>query len=225
MTSDSLDNTDLLLSFISEKKILNADKLLILLGAGSACIQAETMLSSVVRLYVQHGYSLDAMYEGLLQTYLFAGFPCALSALTVFKNEVDLQGLKYSPLSESYDVDFFRSRGEKLCQEIYTTSFGKLRAKLETISPELNEWMIIEGYGKTLSRKGLDIQTRELSIVVVLTMLGWKAQLYSHLRGALNVGADIEECKTAIHCAEFLGSDFGTTANEILNTLATQFDK
>jgi alkylhydroperoxidase/carboxymuconolactone decarboxylase family protein YurZ len=225
MTSDNLHTTESLQSFISTSNVLDADKVLILIGAGSACIQAEGVLASVIRLYVDSRYYLEAMYEGLLQTYLFAGFPCALSALSVFKNEVDRQGLKYTPLVENYDVDLFRLRGEKLCAEIYTTSFSKLRTKLETISPELNEWMIIEGYGKTLSRKGLDIQTRELSIVVVLTMLGWKAQLYSHLRGALNVGANVEQCYSAIRCAEYLNSRYSTMAYEILESLVTQFEK
>jgi 4-carboxymuconolactone decarboxylase len=49
--------------------------------------------------------------------------------------------------------------------------------------------MIVEGYGKVLSRPGLDLATRELCIVALLAPQDAAPQLYSHLRGALNAGA------------------------------------
>jgi hypothetical protein len=50
--------------------------------------------------------------------------------------------------------------------------------------------MIVEGYGKVLGRPGLDAgDVRELCIVALLAVAGRAAQLYSHLRGALNAGA------------------------------------
>jgi 4-carboxymuconolactone decarboxylase len=48
--------------------------------------------------------------------------------------------------------------------------------------------MILEGYGKVLSRPGLDLQRRELCIVAACAATAQDRQLQSHLRGALNVG-------------------------------------
>jgi 4-carboxymuconolactone decarboxylase len=50
--------------------------------------------------------------------------------------------------------------------------------------------MVVEGYGKVLGRPGLDLTTRELCIAALLAVLRAPRQLYSHLRGALNAGAD-----------------------------------
>ena len=56
------------------------------------------------------------------------------------------------------------------------------------LHPDLDRWMIEEGYGKVLGRPRLDLPERELCISSLLVGLGAPIQLYSHLRGALQVG-------------------------------------
>jgi alkylhydroperoxidase/carboxymuconolactone decarboxylase family protein YurZ len=60
------------------------------------------------------------------------------------------------------------------------------------MAPEVFLWMELEGYGKVLSRPGLDVIDRELAIVACLMIEHRPAQLHSHIRGALNVGAPRE---------------------------------
>jgi 4-carboxymuconolactone decarboxylase len=49
--------------------------------------------------------------------------------------------------------------------------------------------MITEGYGRTMSRPGLDLLRRELCTVAQTAVLEAPRQLHSHLRGALHAGA------------------------------------
>ena len=65
----------------------------------------------------------------------------------------------------------------------------------------MERWMLEEGYGKVLGRPGLDLKVRELCVIAVLVGLDTPQQLYSHLRGALNVGATMEEVETAVEIA------------------------
>ena len=58
--------------------------------------------------------------------------------------------------------------------------------------------MVQEGYGKVLGRSGLSLVARELCIVALLAVLDVPKQLYSHLRGALNVGADVWQVSQAL---------------------------
>ena len=141
-------------------------------------------------------------YETLLQLYLFAGFPAAIESLSVLNAIVE--GKKIRNSVSAYDVELFINRGEKLCKTIYTTVYEKMRLRLQKISPELDQWMILEGYGKTLSRKGLSLKTRELITVSSLAALGWDNQLYSHVRGALSVGSSPEECYEILEVLELL---------------------
>jgi 4-carboxymuconolactone decarboxylase len=65
----------------------------------------------------------------------------------------------------------------------------------------MERWMVVEGYGKVLGRPQLDLPTRELCIVALLAVLGMPRQLHSHLRGALNAGATLEEVEVAMRTA------------------------
>ena len=56
----------------------------------------------------------------------------------------------------------------------------------------------MEGYGKVLSRPGLDLPRRELCIVAACAAAGQDRQLHSHLHGALNAGVAPEAVSDAI---------------------------
>ena len=70
------------------------------------------------------------------------------------------------------------------------TTTEKLRDNVRALHPAVDAWMITEGYGRTLSRPGLDLMRRELCTVAQTAVLETERQLHSHLRGALNAGAD-----------------------------------
>jgi 4-carboxymuconolactone decarboxylase len=66
--------------------------------------------------------------------------------------------------------------------------YERLRDNVRALHPALDEWMILEGYGKVLSRPGLDLPRRELCIVAACAATGQERQLHSHLHGARNAG-------------------------------------
>jgi 4-carboxymuconolactone decarboxylase len=61
--------------------------------------------------------------------------------------------------------------------------------------------MVTEGYGRTLSRPGLDLRRRELCTVAQTAVLDAPHQLHSHLRGALNAGASPAELEETLALA------------------------
>ena len=122
--------------------------------------------------------------ELILQCYLFCGFPRALNAMREWRR------LTPVPLAEEDggdDVEW-RRRGEITCRAVYGPMYDRLRVNIRALHPELDEWMIVEGYGKVLSRPGLDLPRRELCIVAACAASEQARQLHSHLHGALNVG-------------------------------------
>jgi len=126
--------------------------------------------------------------ELLLQTYLFAGFPRALNGMREWRR------LSPRPVdtAESLPIDVTRQAGERTCAAVYGSMYDRLRVNIRALHPLLDEWMITEGYGKVLSRPGLDLPRRELCIVAACAASGQDRQLQSHLRGARNVGASRE---------------------------------
>jgi 4-carboxymuconolactone decarboxylase len=134
----------------------------------------------------------DAWIEELiLQSYLFAGFPRALNAAREWRKS---QGEGAVPRSPNIDdapptLEGWRERGEATCSTIYGRFYEKLRTNIAELHPALDDWMIVDGYGKVLGRPGLDLARRELCIIAACVVAGQNRQLHSHLHGALHAGA------------------------------------
>ena len=61
-------------------------------------------------------------------------------------------------------------------------------------------------WGDTWQRDGLDLKTRSLITVAMLTALGKSHELKGHVRGALNNGASVEEIQEVlVHAAIYCG--------------------
>jgi 4-carboxymuconolactone decarboxylase len=133
--------------------------------------------------------------ELLLQTYLFAGFPRALNAFREWRRLVPTPHHAVAPPA---DVRNWTARGMATCRAVYGSMYDKLRDNIGALHPALDEWMIVEGYGKVLSREGLDLPRRELCVVAACVATGQERQLHSHLHGALNVGVSPEEIREAL---------------------------
>lgn len=128
--------------------------------------------------------------ELILQSYLFAGFPRALNAAREWRARGGRAAAGTAPRAEpGYDAaGQWQARGERTCARVYGRHYEKLRHNIRALHPALDDWMIVEGYGKVLSRDGLDLGRRELCIVAACAAARQARQLHSHLLGARNAG-------------------------------------
>lgn len=133
------------------------------------------------------------MDELLLQSILMAGYPRALVAFGLWRKMSGTQ----APTDDA-DADYARlaeweARGEETCATVYGGNYAKLRSNVRELHPAVDRWMLVEGYGRTLGRPGLDLLRRELCTVAQTAVLQTHRQLHSHLRGALHSGASFEQ--------------------------------
>ena len=90
----------------------------------------------------------------------------------------------------AYDVVGGAERLKALVDRFYVLMDSEPEfAVIRRLHPALDEWMIVEGYGKVLSRPGLDLPRRELCIIAACIAARQDRQLHSHLHGAVNAGA------------------------------------
>ena len=127
--------------------------------------------------------------ELLLQSVLMCGYPRALVAFGIWRKFSGLPAPAEDVAAEYRDIEVWTKRGEETCAVVYGDNYRKLRDSVRALHPALDAWMITEGYGRTLSRPGLDLWRRELCTVAQTAVLETPRQLHSHLRGALNAGA------------------------------------
>ena len=136
--------------------------------------------------------------EVILQSYLFAGFPRTLNAARMWRAAAGVRGPLTDESASARNIDEWERSGEETCAIVYGASYEMLRRNVRELHPALGAWMITDGYGKVLSRPGLDLKRRELCVVAACAAAGQQRQLHSHLHGALNCGATPEEISASL---------------------------
>ena len=162
-----------------------------------------------LRSSVPHGW----VEELILQSYLFCGFPRTLNAMREWRR---LTGTTAPEAGAGTGPEEWRRRGEATCRKVYGAMYDRLRVNIRALHPELDDWMIVEGYGKVLSRAGLDLGRRELCIVAACAASAQDRQLHSHLHGALNVGVPAAVVTQVIEAIEDLVPESSRDSTRLL---------
>lgn len=130
--------------------------------------------------------------EAIYQCAPYIGFPKALNALAqvseVFANR------NISLPAESQAQTGEDDRFEKGLQ-IQTAIFGDVIQKMRENAPEnqkhIQDYLSAFCFGDIYTRSGLDLKTRELLTLCILSALGGcESQVKAHVKGNLNVGND-----------------------------------
>lgn len=154
--------------------------------------------------------------EVVLQSYLFAGFPRALNAAREWRR---ISGREAPATDDGENFDNaprWRAEGETTCATVYGPFYERLRHNIRHLHPALDAWMIVDGYGKVLSRPALDLRRRELCIVASCALARQDRQLHSHLHGALHAGATPSEVQDALDSiGDLLGPDDARRYNQL----------
>lgn len=139
----------------------------------------------------------DTIREAILQSYLFVGYPRVINALFLLKEMCESRGIDYPSetiASEDYtEWRAWKDRGEVLCRKIYGSSYDRLQERISGLHPLLARWMIVEGYGKVLSREGLPARLREMLVLSILISQEVWRQLRSHILGGFHLGITGDE--------------------------------
>lgn len=136
--------------------------------------------------------------ELILQCYLFAGFPRALNAMREWRRLSNRQAPTADESDQPAQATEWTERGEATCAAVYGPFYQKLRVNIRHLHPALDGWMVTEGYGKVLSRPGLDLVRRELCIIAACVAAAQHRQLHSHLHGAVHVGGTVAEVSSTL---------------------------
>lgn len=181
------------MSLSTLNKFKKADLLPLICAA--AALRDYKKLREFITCSLKKGVNKLELYESLLQNYLFTGYPSAMVSLKILSEYIPDM---YKSLNEGWDLNIYKERGTKNCKIIYGNKFKKLISHVKKFSPELSDWLLLEGYGKVMGRKGLSLKKRELNNVAVLTVLEFEEQLYSHINGAFRTGASLDKIEKVI---------------------------
>ncbi|SMQ81608.1 4-carboxymuconolactone decarboxylase [Bacillus sp. OV166] len=165
-------------------------------------------------LYV--GLTPVEIKEAVYQCAPYIGFPKTLNAINevneVFKaNNISL------PIESQKTVDednrFQNGLGVQV--EIFGDVIKKMQESAPANQKHMQEYLSAFCFGDFYTRGGLDLKTRELLTLCIVSSLGGaEGQVKAHVQGNKNVGNDKETLITAItHCLPYMG--FPRTLNAL----------
>lgn len=98
----------------------------------------------------------------------------------------------------------------------------KAFANVTDFTAPLQEFVTRNAWGTVWCRDGLDLKTRSLITVSMLTALGRAQELKGHVRGALNNGATVDEIRevllhASVYCGMPLAIDAFRAAQEVVS--------
>jgi len=194
-----------------DQALTAAQRALVTLSAAIASADSKSVEREAAAA-VEAGVPPSALYETVLQSYLFVGFPRAIEALFATRPVLERAGAVPKAAAPT-DPRAWERDGGALCRAVYGRNYDKLMETMRSLSPDLASWMILEGYGKTLSRPALGPVEREYGVVAILTVTRMWRQLRSHAIGAVNVGGTRAGVREAIErCAPWVGEEVVTEA-------------
>lgn len=97
----------------------------------------------------------------------------------------------------------------------------KAFANVDAFTAPLQEFVTRNAWGTVWQRDGLDLKTRSLITISMLTAMGRAQELRGHVRGAINNGASMQEIQevllhAAVYCGMPLAIDAFRAAHEVL---------
>jgi 4-carboxymuconolactone decarboxylase len=100
----------------------------------------------------------------------------------------------------------------------------KAFTNLDAFTEPLQEFVTRNAWGTTWCRDGLDLKTRSLLTISMLTALGRANEIKGHVRGAANNGASMQEIQetllhSAVYCGMPLAIEAFRSAHEVLKEM------
>lgn len=154
--------------------------------------------------------------EAVYQCAPYIGFPKTLNAIEeineVFKSQnIELPIESQKQVNEDNRFD----KGFAVQVKIFGDGIAKMRESAPANQKHIQDYLSAFCFGDFYTRGGLDLQTRELLTLCIITTLGGsERQVNAHVQGNKNVGNDKETLITAItHCLPYIG--FPRTLNAL----------
>ncbi|MDC8760648.1 carboxymuconolactone decarboxylase family protein [Janthinobacterium fluminis] len=112
--------------------------------------------------------------------------------------------------------------GLRMRKQVMGADFvDKAFANVDAFTAPLQDFVTRNAWGTVWCRDGLDLKTRSLLTLSMLTALGRAQELRGHVRGAVNNGASMREIQevllhASVYCGMPLAIDAFRSAQEVL---------
>ncbi len=120
-----------------------------LIGVSAALASADKVALADAFSYARGVAEDSEVEEVLLQSYLFLGFPASLNGMATWRRSTGRGPIEPAPP----DYASWESRGRDVCAAVYSGQYERVRENVRALHPDLEQWMVVEGYAAALWEK------------------------------------------------------------------------
>jgi 4-carboxymuconolactone decarboxylase len=185
---------------------------LVVLATNQTLPQLKAHVSAALNV----GLTPVEIKEAVYQCAPYIGFPKTLNAITEVNEAFKAKNIALPIESQTtVDEDNRFDKGLAVQVEIFGETIAKMRENAPANQKHMQDYLSAFCFGDFYTRGGLDLKTRELLTLCIVSSLGGaEGQVKAHVQGNLNVGNDKETLITAItHCLPYMG--FPRTLNAL----------
>jgi 4-carboxymuconolactone decarboxylase len=163
--------------------------------------------------------------EAIYQCAPFIGFPRTLNAVATINKVFTQRGITL-PLEQQGTVNE-ENRHQKGADIQYPLYGDEIKEAMKSLPERMNkavpDFLTEMCFGDFYTRGTLDVKTREMLMLCVLTTLGANNQIKAHTIGNLKAGNSKETLYSAIiQCLPYIGFPFALNAINIIKTTEEQ---
>ncbi|MCP8970901.1 carboxymuconolactone decarboxylase family protein [Ectobacillus ponti] len=185
---------------------------LVVLTANQTLPQLRAHVSAALNV----GLTPVEIKESVYQCAPYIGFPKTLNALHEVNEVFQARGIAL-PIESQQTVDETNrlDKGLAVQMEIFGEIIANMRKHAPANQQHIQDYLSAFCFGDFYTRTGLDLKTRELLTLCMVSSLGGaEGQVKAHVQGNLNVGNNKETMIAAItHCLPYMG--FPRTLNAL----------
>ncbi len=164
------------------------------------CLQTLPQLKAHINGALNAGNNPIEIREAIYQCAPFIGFPKTLNAIAVFNEVIKERGLenKLKSTATTTETDRFK-KGYEIQNPLYGDEIKENFKNLpDNMGDDVARFLTEVCFGDYYTREGLDLKTRELLTIAILTTTKNTDTLKSHIKGNLKAGNSIETITASI---------------------------
>ena len=184
--------------------------------------QSHALLQEEVATALAKGLSPEEILEAIYQCAPYSGFPRAVDAVEIARGVFKAKNVKVDESRATVNAETRLQAGADAQGTLFTPAYAEAAKAGKQNMPTIQYFLSSNCFGDYYTRKGLDLDTRELLTMAILVNLGTEPQLKAHISANLKIRT-AEYIEQAIYnCLPYCGYPRTLNALRLLKEAAAE---
>ena len=184
--------------------------------------QSNALLQEEVGSALDKGLSPEEILEAIYQCAPYSGFPRAVDAVEIARSVFKAKNVKVDESRATVNAEIRLQAGADAQGTLFTSAYAEAAKAGKQNMPMIQYFLSSNCFGDYYTRKGLDLNTRELLTMAILVNLGTEPQLKAHISANLKIRT-AEYVEQAIYnCLPYCGYPRTLNALRLLKEAAAE---